>query len=90
MKLPSRRTRLLFALGSLAPLSILIIRLEVASVIRRAQAEGAISAWVDPGPASYFFLFAGVTSLVAAFVSLFFDIRKLKVGHSQGRNVGTN
>ena len=90
MKFPSRRTRLLFALGSLAPLSILITRLEVASVIRRAQAEGAISAWVDPGPASYFFLFVGVTSLVAACVSLFVDIRGLKVGPSPGKNAGTN
>jgi hypothetical protein len=90
MKLLSGRTRLLFLLGSLAPLSILITRLELAAVIRRAQAEGAISAWVDPGPASYFFLFVGVTSLVAACVSLFFDIRGLKAGHPKAKNAGTN
>ena len=74
----STRTKILFALAGLAPASILITRLELQAVVRKAIADGAFGAWVDPGPLSYLFLFVGLGSLVAAIVSLLVDLRRAR------------
>ena len=72
----SQRTKVLIALTGLAPSSIVIARLEIAAVVRKAQEEGAFGAWVDPGPFSYLFLFLGLAAFVAGIISLVFDIRQ--------------
>ena len=72
----SRRTKVLIALTGLAPASIVITRVEIAAVVRKAQEEGAFSAWVDPGPLSYLFLFLGLAAFGAGMLSLLLDIRR--------------
>src|SRR5262245_38617909 len=74
----SRRTRAFFALAALAPASILITRLQIASTVTRAQARGDLAAWVEPGFLSYLLLCIGLISFVAAMVSLVVDVRRAR------------
>jgi hypothetical protein len=62
----------------LAPASILITRLEIEAVVRKAIADGVLGAWVDAGPLSYLLLFVGLGSFVAAIISLFVDFRRAR------------
>src|ERR1700730_6261788 len=58
------RTRVLFAISSLAPASILIWRFHVESMVRDTKERGEFAPWVDPGTMYYVLLFVGSVSLV--------------------------
>jgi hypothetical protein len=65
----SGRTRVLFAISSLAPASILIWRLPVESIVRDAKEREEFAPWVDPGIMYYVLLFVGLVSFVSGVVS---------------------
>jgi hypothetical protein len=70
------RTRLLFAISSLAPASILIWRLYVASVVRGYKARGELTSfWTEPGILFYVLLLVGLLSFALGIVSLVMDVR---------------
>jgi hypothetical protein len=71
----SRRTKALAAMGSLAPISIIATRLEIARFIAKAKREGATSVWVDPGPLPKVLLVLGLVFVVAAVISFISDLR---------------
>ncbi len=72
----SSRTRVLFAISSLAPGSILIWRVYVESLVRGAKERGEFAPWVDPGILFYVLLFVGLVSFVLGIVSLIVDVRR--------------
>jgi hypothetical protein len=74
----SKRTKTLFALAGLAPASILVTKLDIDAAVKRALAAGYASAWIEPGLLFYIVLFLGLASLVAAVVSLLFDVRRAR------------
>src|SRR6266849_7402807 len=72
----SSRTRILFASSSLAPASVLIWRLYVASVVRGYKARGELTSfWAEPGILFYVLLLVGLLSFALGIVSLVMDIR---------------
>jgi hypothetical protein len=73
----SGRTRVLFALSSLAPASILTWRLYVAAVVTGYKERGELTGfWADPGYLFYVFLFVGFISFVFAILSMVVDLRR--------------
>jgi hypothetical protein len=74
----SRRTKTLAAMGSLAPISIIGTRIQLASSIAKAKREGAISIWIDPGLLPKLLLLLGLASVVAAAISFVFDMRRVR------------
>ena len=68
-----KRTRLLFALSALAPVSVLIWRLHLAWVIREAKQRGEFPGWYDPGILFHALLFVGLGCFVLAVISLLVD-----------------
>jgi hypothetical protein len=75
----SRRTRVLFALSSLAPASILIWRLYVASVVKGYKALGELTSfWAEPGILFHVLLFVGLVSFACAIVSSVTDVHRAR------------
>jgi hypothetical protein len=72
------RTRLLLCGAALAPGSILLFHMYREALIREAQAEGAITAWVDPGPPVYWMFYLGVICFLGFLISLMLDLRRLR------------
>ena len=71
------RTKLLLCGAALAPVSILLFHMDREDVIREAQAEGFISAWVDPGIPIYGMLFVGLICFLGFAISLILDLRRV-------------
>jgi hypothetical protein len=74
----SRRTKVLLSMGAVAPISIIVTRLEIAGFVAKAKREGAFSVWVDPGPVPKLLLLLGLASFVAGVVSFIFDLRRVR------------
>jgi hypothetical protein len=69
------RTKLLLCGATMAPLSVLLARMSAYDSTMKAEAEGAISVWVEPGFIHYFLFCAGLVCSIGFVVSVFLDLR---------------
>jgi len=72
------RTKLLLCGATFAPASIILFRMDREDLIREAQAEGAITAWVEPGLCHYVMLGIGLICILGFVISLTLDLRRLR------------
>ena len=70
------RTKVLYAVSTLAPVSILIARLDTAAAVRQAKLNGAWGDWVEPGVLIYILFIIGCVSLLLALVYTVVDARR--------------
>jgi len=72
------RTKLLLCGATLAPAAVMLFRMQEEDAIRDAQAEGAITVWVEPGLYHYVMLGIGLICILGFVISLTLDLRRLR------------
>jgi hypothetical protein len=75
---PRLRTKLLLCGAALAPASVVLWRMDEAALIREAQGEGSVTAWVDPSFLIYGMFGIGLICFLGFVTSLILDLRRVK------------